>query len=420
MEPPYPFGGANEPVELFDGVGVVEQAAARVSGQTRITLDWLPTPSFRFHLETDGWIELGNKSLLKLPALDASAQVVLTRLNADGLSGHLSRVAFGNADDLVSLAFMVPNMPPTAGGSITDGQTHWRGRVVLESPPWKVTLDPTLESRDLLDEVKQKGGFALTHVGKLERGDGRPFAASDADHVLSAVHHFLSFANGLWTPPLLLVGSGDSPPVWREWWARNATSWRNNITWFSSRHPDALVAAFPSFMQRWDDPRWRPELQSAITWLLEAMRQPFADIAIALAQNALELLGWVILVEERKLLSKTKYKDQPARDNLQRLLEWAGIPTAIPGELTELLPYAASEGWQTGPQAVAAFRNTLVHPRDRTRHIFEMPLAAKFDLQALGFWYVELVLLRFIGYRGDYVNRHRAEWVGHVEPVPWA
>ncbi|HVV51182.1 MAG TPA: hypothetical protein VHO06_16050, partial [Polyangia bacterium] len=176
-----------------------------------------------------------------------------------------------------------------------------------------------------------------------------------------------------------------------------------------------------SFMHRWMDPRWRPELQSAITWLVEAMRRPFADIAIALAQNALELLGWVILVEERRLLSRSQYKkrDQTAEKNLRQLLGWAGIPPAIPDELTNLIPYAASAGWQTGPEAVAAFRNMLVHPRDRTRQIFEMPLLAKVELKNLAFWYVELLLLRFIGYRSDYVNRHRAEWVGQVEPVPW-
>lgn len=421
IEPPYPFGGANEPIELFEGAGVVEQEAARVFGQTRITLNWLPTPSFRFQLETDGWVGLGNESLLKLPELDATAPVVLTRLNADGLSGHLGRVAFGDGTSLASLVFMVPNMPPTFGASITDGQTHWRGRVVLESTPWRVILDPSFEARELLDEVKHNGGFALTHVGKLERSDGRAFAASDADRVLNAVHHFLSFANGLWTPPLLLVGLREGVPAWHEWWARNATPWRNNTTWFSPRHPDALITAFPLIMQQWNDPRWQRELQSAITWLIEAMRQPFADIAIALAQNALELLGWVILVEERTLLSRSQYKkpDQTTEKKLQQLLECAGIPTAIPDELTELLAYTAAVGWQTGPQAIAAFRNMLVHPRDRTRKIFEMPLLAKVELKDLAFWYVELVLLRFIGYRGDYVNRHRAEWVGQIEPVPW-
>lgn len=421
IESPYPFDGVNEPVELFDGTGAVEQHAAGISGPTRVTLNWLPTPSYRFQLETNDWIELGNPSLLKLPELDASAPAVLTRLNADGLSGHLSRLAFGDPNGLESLVFMVPNMPPTLGDAITDGQAHWRGRIVLESPPWKVTLDAGPKAREFFDEVKRSGGFVLTHVGKLERGDGRNFAASNADRVLSAIHHFLSFANGLWTPPLLLVGNRDGAPAWREWWTRNATPWRNNTTWFSPHHPDALVAAFPSFMHRWMDPRWRPELQSAITWLVEAMRQPFADIAIALAQNALELLGWVILVEERRLLSRSQYKkrDQTAEKNLRQLLGWAGIPPAIPDELTNLIPYAASAGWQTGPEAVAAFRNMLVHPRDRTRQIFEMPLLAKVELKNLAFWYVELLLLRFIGYRSDYVNRHRAEWVGQVEPVPW-
>lgn len=109
-----------------------------------------------------------------------------------------------------------------------------------------------------------------------------------------------------------------------------------------------------------------------------------------------------------------------AEEKLRQLLTWAGIPVSIPTELPDLTTFASASNWNTGPHALAGFRNMLVHPRDRTRTIFEMPISAKLDLQQLAFWYVELVLLRFIGYRGDYVNRQRARWVGEVEPVPWS
>jgi hypothetical protein len=421
--PPYPFAAA-EPVELFSGRAVLRQESAALDGTARVFLAWLPTPCVSFELHGDGdMIDLDPETHLELPDLDVSAPVMLTRSNSNGeVRGHLQgRTSFGTPDGLSSITFMLANTQRMVGGeSITDGQKHWRGRVVLESQPWRVTVEPRSDYDQAVEPVKGSGGYVLTHVCQLARADGHPFSVADADHVVFALHHFLSFARGLWTPPLLLVGDRDGEIVWREWFARTSSGWRGHTSWFSDHHPETLAAAFPTFMQRWSDPRWRDELQSAITWLTEAMQQPFLDISIALSQVALELLGWTILVEERKLLSRTAYKNNSAEQNLQQLLEWAGIPSEIPSELHNLGELAAASSWPSGPKALAGFRNMLVHPRDQTRKIFEIPLAAKRELQQLAFWYVELILLRFIGYRGEYVNRHHATHVGQVEPVPWA
>jgi len=424
IKPPYPFATANAPVELFNGAAVLRQQRLVFAGTARVLLAWLPTPniSFEMHGEGDDLLDVGATSCLELASVGVSAAVVLTRASsAREVAGHLAdRVTTGSQEEFSSLVFMLANTPPMAGEAITDGAGYWRGRVVLEASPWRLTLEARRDADVALKHLRSTGGFVVTHVCRLKRIDETRFGAADADDVLRALHHFLSFANGLWTPPLLLTGINGGQIVWREWHARTSGPWRGQTSWFSPRHPDALVATFPTFMQRWTDPRWKAELQSAISWLVEAMRQPFADVAIALAQVALELLGWVILVEERQRLSRRAYKKQAAEEKLRQLLTWAGIPTAIPTELPNLVSFASASNWNTGPQALAGFRNMLVHPRDRTRTIFELPISAKLDLQQLAFWYVELLLLRFIGYRGDYVNRHRARWVGEVEPVPWS
>jgi hypothetical protein len=424
IKPPYPFADENEPVELFLGPAVLRQQMLVFTGTARVFLAWLPTPniSFELHGEGDDLLDVGATSCLELASVGVSAPVALTRVSSAGeVAGHVAdRVTTGSQDEFSSLVFMLANTPQMAGEAITDGASYWRGRVALEAAPWRLTLEARRDADVALKRLRSTGGYVLTHVCSLERIDEAQFGAADADDVLRALHHFLSFATGLWTPPLLLTGVRADQIVWREWYARTSGPWRGQTSWFSPRHPDALVATFPTFMQRWIDPRWKAELQSAISWLVEAMRQPFADIAIALAQVALELLGWVILVEERQRLSRSAYKKQAAEEKLRQLLTWAGIPVAIPTELPDLTTFASASNWNTGPHALAGFRNMLVHPRDRTRTIFEMPISAKLDLQQLAFWYVELVLLRFIGYRGDYVNRHRAGWVGEVEPVPWS
>ncbi len=35
-------------------------------------------------------------------------------------------------------------------------------------------------------------------------------------------------------------------------------------------------------------------------------------------------------------------------------------------------------------------------------------------------WYIELLLLKLMGFNEGYSNRIRAKWVGEIETVPWA
>lgn len=37
----------------------------------------------------------------------------------------------------------------------------------------------------------------------------------------------------------------------------------------------------------------------------------------------------------------------------------------------------------------------------------------------IGTKYIELIVLSFIGYKGEYSNRLKERWFGEVEVVPW-
>jgi hypothetical protein len=70
--------------------------------------------------------------------------------------------------------------------------------------------------------------------------------------------------------------------------------------------------------------------------------------------------------------------------------------------------------WNDGPKALAAVRNLLVHPSKQK----QLPY---YDAWRLAKWYTELVLLKLVGFTGEYSDRTRAQrWVGAVDPVPWA
>lgn len=77
-------------------------------------------------------------------------------------------------------------------------------RLSLEAHSWRVTIDslePKLR-KALIESLKDEGGYAITHVAKLQRIDNRSFTTEQALDVLSVLSYFLAFAQRCWVGSL--------------------------------------------------------------------------------------------------------------------------------------------------------------------------------------------------------------------------
>ena len=83
---------------------------------------------------------------------------------------------------------------------------------MLKADNWRVTLDCIETSRDLENKLSSSGGYAITHIGKIERIDESEFEVTEAKNLLDALHYFFSFVRGIWSTPILPVGSNNLPP----------------------------------------------------------------------------------------------------------------------------------------------------------------------------------------------------------------
>jgi hypothetical protein len=111
-----------------------------------------------------------------------------------------------------------------------------------------------------------------------------------------------------------------------------------------------------------------------------------------------------------------------AADRLRRLLTEFGLPVAVgpPRLRVNALPaLAAAQGWADAPEALVTLRNSIIHPHARnTQRLQSYPVPARAEAWTIGLWYLELVLLKWFGYAGPYVNRQTAQHVGETEVVP--
>jgi hypothetical protein len=370
---------------------------------------------------------------LRIRQLNLDAEVNLTSWSWSGgeIEGVINRAPFPDTTSIYELHFFIANLPFFLGRerlweerALLEGGTHrcaWVGRLVLEAPPWRLTLD-TRSEKEVRARLREEGGQEITHTAALRRQDKQPFSNADARDAVLACGHFLGLAAGRWAVPLVPIGIDERGAiVWRDWNPPTSSPWSGALRPFDDRHPESLGEAFTGFMQAWNNPIWKQPLLYGIQMYVEANGPVYAETALVLAQAALELVSWVRFVEELGQFTPQEFDrvENKASGRLRELLRWLNVDPVIPSELEELAQEARRQGWADGPHAIDAMRNALIHPSKRAR-IDETDLNARIELHDLAIWYVELALLRVIGYKGAYLNRLGVRQAGVVELVPWA
>jgi hypothetical protein len=444
LKPIYSTTNPNNNINLYNGRLEITQGGSTFTGEGVVQLEWLPRPRFWFHFHHGGDAQ-ERFDLLSAPDLsgavlrlvdtsqDADAVVTRTRFFAVGgetderpaISGIINNYIY-SSNNIAGLIFHVANFRDYHGSMIrSESSTSvWDGRAVFQAGDWRITLDKNQGGSPFFEELKATGGYAITHVGKLERIDGGAFSADDVDTVREALYRYLSFCSGIWSAPILLVGfDASGNRVFEEWRAPKVERWRNVASWFNDFSVDGLVAGFPGFLERWRDETWNEPLLLALHWYGEAnMSAGGVEGSLILAQAAFEVLAWTLLVEDKQVLSEDGFQKLPAMDKLRLLISDCGIPLGIPSSLSLLAAIAKAENWKDGPQALTELRNALVHSNPKKRKkVLGADIRVRHEASDLSLWYLELILLKIFDYNGDYASRLvRGGYRGNeIESLPW-
>jgi hypothetical protein len=430
----YSTSAPNEDVFLTREEVRITSSDNEVQGVADVYLKFLPKPRLLFEVDcptcsSDTIFSLfSDEAVTNITLLErgVSGEVVLIRTTDAGLTAALKKgpLVAEPLREPLHIIFHLLNFHDFIANPVSfapdSGHIGQGSRVILRADGWKVTLDSLPNTGDRIKSLKNIGGYAITHVGKLERSNGAAFPIDEAQILMSALHYFLSFARGLWSAPILSTGlNAESERVWEEWGARLADPWQSVfLSWFGPHHGNALSDIFPGFVARWQDETWRDAVKTVIHLYIESNKQAGAlNGSVVLTQTALELLSWVYFVQEKQRLSSDGFKRLPASDQLGLLISEAGIPLDIPACLSDL-SRVARELNLNGPEALAETRNSIVHPGHKQK---DKLASVMFEVWNLGLWYIELILLHLFGFGGEYANRLKPDQsIGEVELVPWA
>ena len=349
LRPVYETATVNHPITLYEGDISLEQESRTFTGSGRVLFEWLARPGLRFDVELPqdnmARLELASCTLHMLGTnRKATASVMgIAASSSKGvheIKGMLEEFEVGRDEKLSFIIFHIVNFTDYLGRSVRDENRRktWAGRSVIEVDPWRITLDKIEDAKKLFNELGAIGGYAITHVGKLERLDGKKFAAKLSAKVFEALFRYLSFCRGAWVAPILPIGfdeNGDR--TWERWRDWKIERWKHVPNWFNSHAEEGLSGGFPGFFERWQDENWTEALLLSNHWYVEAnMSAGGVEGGIILAQSAIEVLGWTHLVAEKSALSEKGYEKLDAVDKLRLLMSIWGIPTSIPVSLPEL------------------------------------------------------------------------------------
>lgn len=427
-------GRPNSGVKLYEGPLKISQENTNLEERGFVELSWFPYPALRFSAHSDGPLGMpfsvySGKFAIELLEVGMISEALATSRDTNSLTGIVTgKVESGYVEGIDYATFYVPNFVDFIGEQIRDsGKSNMRAaRLSFEFEDWQILIEGLPNARTIYEALKSQGGYAVTHIGRIHRKSGRLLVPEEINQICEKLHEYLSFCRGAFCGPLLLTGyDSGGAVVWANWDISRIQAWQDQDSWFPVYFTEQTKQVLASILSTPQDNQWNEALGLAIHWLVEAQNASTVDMGIVHAQIGIELLAWAKFVEIEQTRTREEFGRLNASGRIQLILDWAGIPTRIPEELQNLQNEVVRRRglnlseWSEGYSCIIELRNSTAHPNLRNRDA-DVEVMAKYDVQQLALWYLELLILRLLDYQGEVHNRWKHKRVGETEHVPWA
>ncbi len=320
---------------------------------------------------------------------------------------------------LQELRFSILNLPDMHGPQVKTvrkgNQEIFIPSVQVAIPDWHVEVEAVPEIRDIEKKLVRERGIGVTYTGRIARSDAGDFTRKEVEPLLNALRDFLLFSCGSWCG-FNSVRAFDQAgqQSWVRWGAPKIAAFdKNRLSWFFTHKGTAILSKlFPVY---WDlvNTSGQETINQVIYSYLRA-NESAMNMGVIRAQAALERLSLHILERDRKPKERTA-------EFIRKALVKSGLDSDIPACCRQLkaLQQRGSRKWEHGPHAIVDLRNNLIHPKNRIGCVTDR---AYYEGCNLGLWYVEMLLLKQLGYQGAYRNRLATRYNGEesIQLIPRA
>ncbi|SDH54505.1 hypothetical protein SAMN04487975_105181 [Planococcus glaciei] len=417
----------NEDIPLYNGEAEVFLQENKVRLKITVILQWLPAPSVRFKGTIISSVTslfnasselLGKKQKIIFPdgtKHDTYIQDVIFG-SENTFEGTIEGYSTNRHANVNSISFSVINFLNCLGRYVESDTRTYSGRLIFHYNQWQITLDKRSDydqkPERIMKQLKDRSGYLITHIGRIERIDGGDFNTNEIRHLINSISWLLSFASGRHVGVSLLEGQYNGEMVWFDNTVPIISPWKNNITWFPKQKAEVIEDLFPVIATRFENEYLAKILRESLSWYVECHSNSIIETKIVSAQTALEMLSWDYLVNQSNQLSKTQFKKKKTSENIRILLQDFQIDTAYLH-----IPEFQQLEFDDAVHLLIETRNDVVHPIAKQ----EFNGFQKYMILQIGLHYLELVLLGILEYDKHYHNRLKQPiWEENYDIVPWA
>jgi hypothetical protein len=138
--------------------------------------------------------------------------------------------------------------------------------------------------------------------------------------------------------------------------------------------------------------------------------------------NALELLYNWLIVEKNKLIIGKDSDNISLANKIRLLLNELNINNSVPENCSSLNSAMNKYKFYDAPDAIVQIRNAIVHSNhDKRMRFIDLDVKSKTDVKRICIWYIEISIIKILGYEGRYFNRTSKSnfLVSTGDKLPW-
>ena len=183
----------NKDILLTEELVEIKHGDLKADGIAKVFMMLLPKPRLLIDINLQkfpfGPFDLiKEKSVLVFTSRGESIEVLITTISGGPKEFRIiaipfkEPVIFSTSRNASRIVFHILNFPNFLGiqqvVETIDGKPYPRGGVILEYNDWQIIINTAMNYKELekvINHLKSKGGFAITHIGLVKKSDGRTF-----------------------------------------------------------------------------------------------------------------------------------------------------------------------------------------------------------------------------------------------------
>lgn len=421
--PKIQLSAANETISIYKGKFdlITKDKVIEVNGE--ITFEWRPEARIVFKGASATALYLTNQAVekIQIPGLDLEhGELRIVNVESNQMNGVISApfVIKYTEETVDCFYFELPNFKETFGENVkkinSEGRFFSRARIEWEDKDYLIILDKLFDFENIYKQLKNEGGYALTHTGKIIPKSAN-LSHQQAKVLAEKLGLFLSFIKGRRSYPCFLQGFKDDKLCWIDYSAFHVDRHKDADSWLPQTDYSGIPGSWEGFRKLTDNEDDYQCVDFLLHWYFEANNNSgFVEGSIVLLQNAFELLyNWQ--VKEQKLDADKK---------IRKLLEQAQLPLGFHKDYSEMVQDLKSKKIQFNdfPKLFTLVRNAIVHSdKNKRTQLSKYTGLYRFYVKQIGLYHIELLLLHLFGYSGKVATRLPLKRYsgGNEEIVPW-